>query len=495
MDQVPVSTEAIIFTGVGIYLVMMLIIGIYASKRAGSTTDFIVSGRRMPIWICSVTLMATWFGGGTVLGASGAAYNDGLLGVIADPFGGAMVMFLAGFFFVRLFRRLRLLTCMEFFRDRYGITAGTIAAIGSISSNIGWTGALLVAFGFIFQSLTGIPVEIGITAGAVVVFIYTAAGGMWAVALTDFVQMIIITIGLVMLLTVVLIDVGGWGAITAQLPEHTFRMIPLEHTPERWLNYFRAWMIFGIADITAQTLMQRAMSAKTEQVAQNSFYLAGIGYLTLGMIPVMLGIIASVTIPGLVDTESVIPTLAINHLHPVAIAVFVGALLAAIMSSADSSLLAAASVFSTNILPLFKPGASDRSRLLATRIAIPAFGTIALVVAIKVQVVYDLILDSNSVILVSITVPFIAGVWWKKANRTGALAAMAAGFVAWTIALLVAPEMPGDLLGLLTCLITLLVVTPLTQRFDPPRPVLNGDGEEVELKDRLGTLPLFRRAG
>jgi len=489
------STEAIIFTGVGIYLAIMLVIGIYASKRANSTADFIVSGRRMPIWICSFTLMATWFGGGTMMGASGAAYEGGLLAVIADPFGGALVMFLSGFFFVRLFRRLKLLTFIEFFEDRYGRTAGTVAAIGSISSSIGWTGGLLVAFGFVFQSLTGVPIEIGITGGAIVVFVYTVAGGMWAVALTDFVQMVIIAIGMVLLLTVVLIDVGGWGVISAQLPEHTFRMIPLEHTVEPWLNYMRAWMILGLADLTSQSLIQRAMSAKTEQVAQNSFYLASFGYLTLGMIPVMLGIIASVTIPGLADTESVIPTLAINHLHPVAIAIFVGALLAAIMSSADSALLAAASVFSTNIFPLFKPRATDRLRLLVTRIAIPTFGIIALVIALKLQVVYDLVLDSNSVLLVSITVPFIAAVWWKKANRTGALAAMAAGFITWAITSQLAPHLPGDFLGLIACLLTLLVVTPLTQKFDPPRPALNSDGEEVELKDRLGTLPLFRRVG
>ncbi|MCZ6642874.1 MAG: hypothetical protein O7F71_14950, partial [Gammaproteobacteria bacterium] len=163
------SSESIIFTGVAIYLVVMLVIGLYSAKRAGTAADFIVAGRRMPIWICSVTIMATWFGGGTMMGASGAAYEGGLLGVIADPFGGALALFLVGFFFVRIFRRLRLLTFIDFFQNRYGKTAATIAAIGSISSNIGWTGALLVAFGFVFQSLTGIPMEIGILGGAVVV--------------------------------------------------------------------------------------------------------------------------------------------------------------------------------------------------------------------------------------------------------------------------------------------------------------------------------------
>lgn len=488
------SSETIIFVGVGGYLVIMLGIGIFASKRAGaSSSAFIVAGRNMPIWLCSTTIVATWFGGGTMMGGAGASYERGLLGVIADPFGGALCLFLVGFFFVRIFRRLRLLTFIEFFENRYGKVASTIAAIGSISSNIGWTGALLVAFGFVFQTLTGIPVEIGIMGGAVVVFVYTAVGGMWAVAITDFVQMVVIAVGLVCLLIVVLIDVGGWGAIAPHLPEDTFRMTPKEPNPTVWLNYLRAWLIFGLADITAQTLMQRAFSAKNEQVAQNSFYLAGVGHLSIGMIPVTLGIIASVTMPGLVDPETVIPELALAHLHPVAIAVFVGALLAAIMSSADSALLASASIFSVNIMPLFKRDLSDKARLLATRLAIPVFGSIAVYVALRVQVVYNLILDANSVILVSVVVPFAVGIYWKKANRSGALASMAIGFIVWLWSILFAPDLPGDLLGLLAGLITMLIVVPLTQQIDPPKALLNGDGEEVEFKDRLGTLPLFRK--
>ncbi|HSG33766.1 MAG TPA: hypothetical protein VLA37_04465, partial [Sphingomonadaceae bacterium] len=247
-------------------------------------------------------------------------------------------------------------------------------------------------------------------------------------------------------------------------------------------------------DICSQSLLQRAMSARTEQVAQNSFYFAGASYLVLGMIPVLLGIIASVTTPGLESSENVIPTLAINHLHPVAIAVFVGALLAAIMSTTDSALLACASVFSINILPLFRPNPSDRLRLLATRVAIPVFGTFAVVVALYVRVVYDLIQDANAIMLACIIAPFIAGVWWKKANRTGVLAGMAAGFVTWIGAMMLAPNLPGDLLGLAACVVTMLAVTPLTQRSDAPRPIRDALGAEIEVKDRLGVLPLFRRA-
>ena len=489
------STESIIFIGVGIYLLMMVAIGAYAAKRTTSAANFIIAGRSLPVWILSTTIVATWFGGGAMMGAAGASYEHGLLGVIAAPFGDALVLFVVGFFFVRLFRRLRLLTFVDYFENRYGKTAATIAAVGSISSNIGWTGALLVAFGYVFETLTGVPLEIGILGGAAVVFIYTVAGGMWAVAITDFVQMIVIAVGLVLLLAVVLIDAGGWGNIGPQLPEGTFRMIPAENTAEVWLNYIRAWLIFGLGNVTAQTLLQRAFSAKNEQVAQNSFYIAGIGHLSLAMIPVTLGIIASVTMPGLAEPETVIPRLAITHLHPVAIAIFVGALLAAIMSSTDSALLAAASVFSNNILPLFKPQASDRLQLLAARISIPIFGSIAIYVALKVQVVYNLILDANSVMLVCVAVPFIAGVWWQRANRSGALACMAAGFFTWLLAILFVPNLPGDLLGLLAGLLTFLVVTPLTQKTDPPRRLLDCDGDDIEMKDRLGTLPLFGRIG
>jgi SSS family solute:Na+ symporter len=291
-----------------------------------------------------------------------------------------------------------------------------------------------------------------------------------------------------------LMDIGGWENIGPQLPEGTFSILPPERSPPAWFNYFRAWLIFGLGDITAQALIQRAMSAKDEKTAQNSFYVAALGHLSLGMIPVTLGIIASITMPGLAEPETVIPTLAIEHLHPVAIAIFVGALLAAIMSTADSALLAAASVFTVNILPLIKRQASDRQRLLATRISIPVFGILAVYVALEVQVIYELIMDANSVKLVCVAVPFVAGIWWKRANRTGVLASMAMGFITWFVAIVVAPEFPGDILGLLAALVTILVVSPLTQKVDPPKPLRNSDGEEVEFKDRLGSIPLFKRA-
>ena len=270
------TTETIIFLGVVAYMLIMLGVGYYASKRSHSVTEFMVAGRGMPIWLCSMTVIATWFGGAMMLGGAGAAYDDGMLGVIEDPWGGALALLLIGFFFARMFRRLRILTVVDFMEQRFDKVAAFGMVITTLFSNIVWVGAMLVAFGVVFESLTSIPMEQGIIGGAIVVFVYTAVGGMWAVAMTDFLQMLVIMIGLIVLLTVVMIDVGGWSAISPHLNENTFRMLPLENTGEEWLNYLRAWMIIGVVDISAQTLCQRVASAKDERVAQNSFYIASI---------------------------------------------------------------------------------------------------------------------------------------------------------------------------------------------------------------------------
>ncbi len=480
------STETIILIGVSVYLLAMIIIGIAVSKRAGSQDDFIVAGRKLPLWLCVPTIIATWFGAGTMLGAAGTGYEGGFLASIATPFGTSLTLVLVGFFFVRTLRRMKLLTVADFFENRFGHASAMIAAIALVLAIIGWIGGLMVAFGYVFQTMTGIPMEIGIVAGGVIVVAYTAIGGMWAVAVTDFVQVLIIAIGLVVLLVVVLVDAGGWGVIAPQLPEHTFRLVPLEHGVEIWLNYVRLWVIFGVADLASQSLMQRVFAADSDRTAQNAFYLAGAGHLFLGLIPVILGIIAVVTMPGLDDPQTIVPTMAIEHLHPVAIAIFVGAILAAIMSSADSALLAAASLIGINLAPAVKSNISSDQKLKVTRIAIPVVGIIAVYVALEVQLILELMLDANSFLLAGVVGPYIAGVWWVKANRTGTLSAMAAGFSAWTLSEWIYPELAGDVVGFGVSLVTIFTVTLLTQKIDPPTPLSDEHGVPISLKGRLG---------
>ena len=480
------STETTILIGVSVYLLAMIAIGFAVSKRAGSKDDFIVAGRRLPLWLCVPTIVATWFGAGTMLGAAGTGYEGGFLASIATPFGTSLTLILVGFFFVRTLRRMKLLTVADFFENRFGHVSAMIAAIALVLAIIGWIGGLMVAFGYVFETMTGVPMEIGILAGGVIVIAYTTIGGMWAVAVTDFVQVLIIAIGLVVLLVVVLVNVGGWGVIASQLPEHTFRLVPLEYDAGIWLNYVRLWVIFGVADLASQSLMQRVFAADSDRTAQNAFYLAGAGHLFLGLIPVILGIIAIVTMPGLDDPQTIVPTMAIEYLHPVAIAIFVGAILAAIMSSADSALLAAASLIGINLAPAVKRDLSSQQKLKITRIAIPAIGIIAVYVALEVQLILDLMLDANSFLLAGVVGPYVAGIWWAKANRTGALSAMAAGFSAWTLSEWIYPELAGDVVGFGVSVVTIVIVTLLTQKTDPPNALADEHGVPINLKGRLG---------
>jgi len=152
-----VSTEAIILAGVSIYLVAMLVIGITVAKRAGTQDDFLVAGRKLPLWICAPTMMATWFGGGTMLGAAGTGYEGGLLASIAIPFGAALVLILMGFFIARTMRRMRLLTVAEFFENRFGHMAGLVATSALLLAIIGWIGGTMVGFGYVLQTLDGPP--------------------------------------------------------------------------------------------------------------------------------------------------------------------------------------------------------------------------------------------------------------------------------------------------------------------------------------------------
>lgn len=141
-----------------------------------------------------------------------------------------------------------------------------------------------------------------------------------------------------------------------------------------------------------------------------------------------------------------------------------------------------------NILPVFWPSASELTRLNWARFSIPVFGIIAAITALKVQTIYNLILDANAILLAAVVVPFMFGIWHAGANRTGALAGMIMGVMTWLVSSLVRPDLPGDLIGMVACFITMLVAIPLTTGIDPPRPLLTSDGEPVDLTNRLGVI-------
>jgi Na+/proline symporter len=304
------------------------------------------------------------------------------------------------------------------------------------------------------------------------------------------VQVVLLLIGLVLLVPAVVGEFGGWVALAAAVDAESLRFTPAQNTLSEWSHYLSAWLVIGVGSLTGQDLMQRALSSRDERVAQNASYIAGFGYLTFGLIPVFLGITGALLVPGLADPEHVVPELALRLLSPVMQVVFVGALLSAIMSSADSALLAPASVLAENIAPMIKPDISDAQKLAVARWSVPVLGIASLGIALWAGTVYALMLDAFSLELVAMVVPLIAAVWWQKANTTGALASLYCGAACWVLALALLPDIAADMVGMAAGIVALIVVSLWTQQTDPPRGLLDKGGKPVAFANRLGLLGL-----
>lgn len=470
--------------GLLLYVGATLAVGVYAGIRVKGSSDFLVAGRRLGIVLSTGTLAATWFGGGIVVGASSEAYRNGFLGVIADPFGAALCLIVAGLFYVRTMRRMGLTTIASFFEVRFGRHARVVAALCTIPTYVGWVASLMVAFGRVVQVVAGVDPDTGIWIGAAIVLFYTTAGGMWAVTLTDFIQVSVLVVGLIFLAPLIISDAGGWDFIRSQVPDSTFHLYPHGGDGAAWFSYFRDWLVIGLGNLAGQDLIQRSLSSRDETISQNSAYLSALLYLTVGLIPVFLGIAGRVVLPDLENPDLVMMTLGTKYLPPVALAIFLGALISALLSSADSALLAPASVIGWDLLKFFKPDVDEKTILRVSRIAVPVLGLFSLYLAFAANTIYSLMVDSWSILLATLFVPLTAGIWWRRANTAGCLASMVAGFTAWMFFLRVTPDLPADLMAVPVAAIALVIGS--TQSGTPPLPLSDESGKPIELDGRIG---------
>src|SRR3990170_8842620 len=173
-------------------------IGLYASRMVKNSTDYLIAGRSLPLYMNVATVFATWFGAETVLSVSATFAKDGLGGIVADPFGSSFCLIFVALFFARAFYRMDLLTIGDFYRKRYNKPVEVITGLAITASYLGWTSAQMTALGLAFSVLSqgAVPLDTGIMLGAAIVLGYTIWGGMWSVAWTDMFQTTVIVIGL-----------------------------------------------------------------------------------------------------------------------------------------------------------------------------------------------------------------------------------------------------------------------------------------------------------
>lgn len=433
------------------YLLITLLIGYWASRRVKSTSDFVVAGRKLPLVVAGSALFATWFGSETIMGAPSEFVEGGLLSVMEDPFGAALCLFLAGAFIARPMYNLNILTFNDYYRLRYGRVTELVSAILMVPSYFGWIAAQMLAMAIILNVLMGLPIVWGVVVCTVVVVIYTYTGGMWAVSVTDFVQTVVILAGLVVLAVQVGTEAGGVRAVIEAQPAGFFQFFP-EKTLDGWATYIAAWITIGLGSIPQQDIFQRVMAAKDERTAVRSGYLGGVMYLSIGFIPLFIGLCAKLLHPDLLhdDPQKLLPMMTLKYGGLGVQILFFGAILSAILSTTSGAVLAPATVLGENIIrPLYKH-ISDEKLLKIMRLSVVGVALLSTGMALSGDSIFDLVAWSSVFSLVSLFVPLVFGLYWKRASSLGALLAMAVGFIVWIFCEYVFPtELPTLIYGLL----------------------------------------------
>jgi SSS family solute:Na+ symporter len=442
-----------------LYLLTTVSIGIWASKRVKNAKDFILAGRSLPLPISTAALFATWFGSETILGSSVEFAKGGTLAVIQDPFGGALCLFLLGLFFAKSLYRMQILTFGDFYRDRYGKTMEFIAGICLIFSYFGWVAAQFVALGIMMQVIFGISQFAGLSIGACLVIFYTFLGGMWSVSFTDFFQSISIAIGLIFVLYQ-MNEIQPVVTTLQKTPTGFLNFFP-ESNYEAWVLYISAWMVVGLGSLPQQDIFQRVMSAKSEKVAVRASFLSSILYLTFAMIPLIIGLQASILLKDFdlkgEHSQLLIPLLVTKFATPTVQVLFFSALISAILSTASGAILAPASILSENILKYTLKNKSDQNLLKLSRLSVIIISVISFTLAVGKPSIYALVEDSGGISLVSIFIPMVFGLWNKRTSQTAALLSLSMGLVTWTLLEVYGNDMTSHFYGTIASLVGILI--------------------------------------
>ena len=450
-----------LLTLVVFYLLITIAIGLWAAKRVKTTADFAIAGRHLPLVMIVTTTFATWFGSETVLGIPARFVESGLNGVVEDPFGAGTCLILVGVFFAARLYRMSLLTISDYYRERYGRLVEVVCSLIIILSYLGWVSAQVTALGLVFNLLSGgaISIPMGMILGTASILAYTLFGGMWSVAVTDFIQMIVLVTGLAVIAWFAADLAGGADKVVAlAVQKDLFRFLP-EPSFKQVTFFIAAAMTMMLGSIPQQDVFQRVMSAKDVSAATRGPVIGGVCYILFAFVPMFLVTSALIIMPDTAaalirqDPQKVIPTLVMTKMPFVMQVIFFGALLSALKSTASATLLAPSVTFVENIWRQFYPRRSDRQELWTMRVSVLIFSVCVCAYAISTQgtPIYDMVSGAYQVTLVGAFVPLVAGLYWPRATTQGAVFAIVLGILGWLLLLLTpaGQEFPAQLGGFL----------------------------------------------
>jgi Na+/proline symporter len=440
------------------YLAVSIAIGLIAARKVHNARDYITAGRHLPMPVVFSMVFATWFGAETVLGNSGTFLAEGITGLFSDPLGAGVCLMLFGLFFARRLYRMNLLTLGDFFRRRYNRNTELALSICIVISYLGWVGAQIAALGLVFNLLSEgvIDQQTGMVIGATVVLLYTLLGGMWSVAVTETLQMIIIVLGLLFVVWIANDMAGGFGRVWDHAVEHDKFDLPSASNGgwKNLLTMLAAFFTMTLGSIPQQDVFQRVNSSCNVRVAVWGTTLGGFFYVLFALVPVYIAYSTQLIDPGIVerllsdDPQKIMPTLVMERMGFATQVIFFGALLSVIMSTASGTLLAPSVTFSENVLREFSPNMTDRQLLWASRLTVIGFAVLVTIYTVFFADgnIHAMVENAYRITLAGAFVPLAAGLFWKRANELGGVLAVGLGLTTWLLGeLLIHLEVIPDL--------------------------------------------------
>lgn len=410
------------------YFAMMIVCGIVAMRRLKSTADYLVADRNLPFWVFFPCLSAVILGGGSTFGSASQSYQFGLSGAWITFMFGLGVVFI-GLFLAGRIAKLDVFTLSELLQRRYGHGSGYVSAIVSTIYTVLIAVVQIIALGTILKELLGWSLNAGILAGGMVTVIYTMIGGMIAITITDFLQFVLMTIGVILLLIFGIDAAGGVHAVTQAVPPEFLTLTNI--SCQRLLGLFLS-LFLGI--MIGQDIWQRILTARSQNVAKAGSIFAGLYSVGWGAAMGICGILAYILLPDLASPQSALPALVIEVLPAGLSGIVLAALMSALMSTVSATVLASATLVTNDILkPLLH--LSEAAEFNISRALTAVAGVVVILLSIYIGDVFVALDTAYSYLSGCLFVPIMAALFWPRAIWQGAIASILVSAIAVTASL------------------------------------------------------------
>ena len=463
----------IMFWPVVVFMAISLAIGLYTyTKVRGSSARFTVCDKSLPLIVVGTTLMAQAVDGNSTLGAVSISYGSSIWAGLMISLGLGISLFVVGRFLAAPLNRMNLLTLPEFFYRRYGKSTELLVSILTIVSFTVLIAGNLSAVAWVLSVVSGTSYLPALVVTTLVIVTYTIAGGLYSAVWTDFLQVYAALVGFAAA-AVWLIATRGFDAMVAAVPAATVDFSTVLSRDNGALVNWAGMIALGLGNTMALDFMERVFAAKDGQTAKRGCYFSGTMTIFVGVCVAIVGLAAVASVKGVADPRMVLPSMAVNVLpYWIGVLVFIG-VLGASMSTANGAILVISVVLARNVIQRWRSTTLGDGQLLnlSRLMALPTAAAAGLVAYMRPEPGILLIIAFD-IVFAGCVVPLFAGVYWKKANAAGAIAAIVVGTGARLVAHFVTPAAWGGLDTLLPPMLsatTFVAACLLTQKTQESR--------------------------